>query len=468
MGPRSRVVETLKIVAVAAASLTAFSAQAQCTPEWKTAIGQPGMSQKVYAATVWNGELVVGGQFEQGPCGETLNRIARWDGLEWRPIKVGNEVGVNGTVRALTVFGGDLIAAGNFSEAGGEPANNIARCVWDPALQSYRWHPLVSASNGHNGVTFYGIDDPVRALTVWDGHLYIGGYFDKVGSQLDGMTVNGIAMWNGSEWYPLQQGQYIGVGNAVFALTSYNNELVVGGWLSGAGGQTAANLARWTGTAWITFPAEPNNWVYALCEYDGQLVVGGNFDEVGSLSANHIAVWNGTQWGQLGQGVYDGPYQQVLALAVSDSGDSLFVGGTFERAGAVTANNVAEWDSTVWNSQSSGGFTGVGSYNGGWTRVWALAFFGDDVAVGGELRRAGGQVTNYIATWGCPDALLIPGDANGDGCVNQSDMGIVLAAYGSGPGDPGWNPAADVNDSCGVGQDDLGIVLANYGQGDCP
>ena len=36
------------------------------------------------------------------------------------------------------------------------------------------------------------------------------------------------------------------------------------------------------------------------------------------------------------------------------------------------------------------------------------------------------------------------GDVNGDGIVNQTDVDIVEAAYGSMPGDPNWNLAADI------------------------
>lgn len=39
----------------------------------------------------------------------------------------------------------------------------------------------------------------------------------------------------------------------------------------------------------------------------------------------------------------------------------------------------------------------------------------------------------------------LPGDINGDGIVNEIDQDLYSAAYGSRPGDPNWNPDADIS-----------------------
>ncbi|HUU94917.1 MAG TPA: C25 family cysteine peptidase [Phycisphaerae bacterium] len=57
----------------------------------------------------------------------------------------------------------------------------------------------------------------------------------------------------------------------------------------------------------------------------------------------------------------------------------------------------------------------------------------------------------------------IPGDLNGDGCVDQVDLGILLADWGCTGGDcPG-----DCDGDGNTDQTDLGILLANWGEG-CP
>lgn len=66
---------------------------------------------------------------------------------------------------------------------------------------------------------------------------------------------------------------------------------------------------------------------------------------------------------------------------------------------------------------------------------------------------------------GCPTC---PPDLDGDGFVGQGDLGILLAAFGKCPGDPGYSFVAGslAGDLC-VTQGDLGVLLSFYGS-PCP
>ncbi len=55
-------------------------------------------------------------------------------------------------------------------------------------------------------------------------------------------------------------------------------------------------------------------------------------------------------------------------------------------------------------------------------------------------------------------SVAIPGDLNGDGCVDQADLGILLAAYNQ-------TDAGDLDDDGDTDQADLGILLGNYNAG---
>jgi hypothetical protein len=90
--------------------------------------------------------------------------------------------------------------------------------------------------------------------------------------------------------------------------------------------------------------------------------------------------------------------------------------------------------------------------------VAALTAYGDELIAGGYFTTAGGQVSTYWARWGCLD---FQGDLNGDGCVDQADLGILLADWGCTGGDcPG-----DCDGDGDTDHADLGILLADWGAG---
>jgi len=66
------------------------------------------------------------------------------------------------------------------------------------------------------------------------------------------------------------------------------------------------------------------------------------------------------------------------------------------------------------------------------------------------------------------NAVPCPGDIDGDVDTDQSDLGLLLAAWCSHEGDPNWNANADLDGDWHVGHGDLGILLANWGCGTEP
>ncbi len=72
----------------------------------------------------------------------------------------------------------------------------------------------------------------------------------------------------------------------------------------------------------------------------------------------------------------------------------------------------------------------------------------------------GGQVDGFLV-----EVICEAGDADHDGDVDQADLGLVLAAYGSHEGDDHYNPNADFDQDGDVDQGDLGELLGNFGAG---
>src|SRR5262249_48220320 len=111
---------------------------------------------------------------------------------QWQPGPLtGFPEGTDGEVLAMATFDHDglpstppwLVVAGNFENAGGVPAKNIA--AWD----GQTWHALGS---GLDNATSNG---QVRALAILNGQLIAGGTFTQSGAV---SFTNNVARWDGS------------------------------------------------------------------------------------------------------------------------------------------------------------------------------------------------------------------------------------------------------------------------------
>jgi hypothetical protein len=197
---------------------------------WSSFGGIPGVGGTVYVAAVDSaGNLYIGGIFTA--VGNTIvNNIAEWNGSTWLALGSGlagvSDASLLTGVFALAVSGSDLYAGGNFTTAGGNPANYIAK--WDGSS----WSPLDSGTAGTTPGT-YGY---VHARAVSGSDLYAGGSFSTAGD----IAANRIAKWDGSSWTPLGSG----VNEPVRALVVSGSDLYAGGAFTTAGGKVSEYLAR--------------------------------------------------------------------------------------------------------------------------------------------------------------------------------------------------------------------------------
>ena len=381
-------------------------------------------------------------------------------------------------VRALTVFddggGAALYAGGFFSTAGGVTVNGIAR--WDGSAWSALTGPGLSGC-----ILGLGCVPFISALTVFDdgtgAALYAGGDFTTAG----GVTVNGIARWDGSAWLALTGPGGTGVDFTVAALTVFDDgsgpALYVGGNFISAGGVTVNRIARWNGSAWsgLTGPGGTgvNGTVWSLTVFDDgsgggpALYAGGSFTTAGGVTVNRIARWDGSAWSALTGSGGTGVGSWVNALAVFDDGmgSALYAGGIFTTAGGVTVNRIARWDGSTWSTLNGPGGTGVMSPGG----VLALMAFDDGIGAGpalyagGDFITAGGVTANGIAKWqGCavtPPPCLA--DITGDGVLDFFDVQMFLSLYAAG------NFAADFTGDGTLDFFDVQAFLNLYAAG-CP
>lgn len=335
------------------------------------ALGLGVNNTTVRAAVVYNGNLIVAGDFTLA-SGVPANRVAMWNGASWSALGTG----MNGEVRALKVFGNDLYAAGNFTTADGLPANRIAK-----------WNGTSWTALG------LGLSGAGEVLEVHGTTLYIGGTFATAG----GVTVNNIAAWNGTAW----SGLGAGTNGTVNALKSYSGELYIGGSFTTVGGVPVGKIARWNGSNWNTVGAGivVGTAVYSFELLGANLVVGGLFTNAGGAASENIATWNGTSWGSMASGLTGGSVRAMTTYI-----GELYVGGLFTNAvGGPVVNRITRWTGTSFAALSSG--------TSGDVRT--LTVFDANLILGGAFTTAGVTV-NRIAKWGSipvAPALISPANS---------------------------------------------------------
>lgn len=187
-----------------------------------------------------------------------------------------------------------------------------------------------------------------------------------------------------------------GANSYVQAIAVHGSQTYVGGRFDMAGDTPAAQVAAWDGAAWAPLGSGMINaggsytdiGVYALAtDSAGNLYAGGTFAKAGSVTARRVAKWDGSDWSALGAGLgsassyYDGAIVYALAL---DAAGNLYAGGKFTIGG----QNLARWDGSAWSD--------IGAANG---VVRALVVDGSTLYAAGEFTTIGGVSANRVARW---------------------------------------------------------------------
>jgi hypothetical protein len=284
--------------------------------------------------------LVIGGYFPTAG-GTTVNSIATWDGVQFGPLGTG----VDGEIRCLVTYRGDLIAGGYFEHAGGVAAQSIAR--WDGSA----WHPL--GTGVYN--TFSGGAGDVWDMVVWQGDLYAVGGFTHAGDT----EVSYVARWDGSTWSDVGGGVSMidGGPTGLRGVDTHDGGLVVVGALDFAGGVEANNVAIWDGVSWSRVGSGPDPYddlfgerqaALSVASYKGLLYVGADFSEAVGDEAAALAVWDGESWEPVDAGVEGGgwpfgPSVYDLEVVGNYITSSLLIGGDFGEANGEDTDNVARY-----------------------------------------------------------------------------------------------------------------------------
>ncbi len=369
-----------------------------------------GTSGKIYLG----GDLVsCGGLTMQGIVlweGGTFDATnAKWSGSWKKTVRAGQAGGTftNGALTLSRIGDGKILVGGGFTSISYGRVYRAA--LLDASTPS--WYSLAV------GDTFGLANGYVYASSMdGSGGLYVAGTFADAGPTT---SVNNIARWStGTGSWSALGSATCGVTGTAYALAlDSSKNLYVGGSLTAAGTTTTVNnIALYNSTAntWSPLTDTGSNVgvgdamsaINALAlNSSGKLYVGGSFAKAGGISANNIALWDPTArtWSALGSGTDNGVSGFVNAMVLDSSGN-LYVAGSFSTAGGKRVNSIAKWNGTTWSALGAGDYpganSGVLSSGGSAGTINALAFDSNGkLYVGGLFSYAGGTLVNSVAVW---------------------------------------------------------------------
>lgn len=352
-----------------------FGFQASTNAQW-TAVCSSGNGFVDNLEVFDNGLYATG--FFNNLCGVITPYLARYDGTSFQPVGTG-------LVREghqLRSIGSDLFFVG-----------------YEPGTDSnwvYRWDGTTFQPFGEgvyltNASPGFSQTANLYALLDFNGSLVACGEFDRVGAR----AISGIMQWNGSGWDSLGSGlsgNIPGTPDLLYPheLCVFGTDLVVVGNFAQAGGQLVNGIARWDGANWFPFGAGFNGTVYAVGVFNGELYAGGSFSQSGTTTLRGIARWDGTNWVDPGFGVrYTVPGLMSFVHTFKTYQNNLIVSGGFNQVffGNDTLNGTAVF-----------AFTGnsVDTLGGGWPgrEAEGVAEFNGQLFVGG-----GTYLDSYVARY---------------------------------------------------------------------
>jgi len=319
-------------------------------------VGGPAL---IRAMVPFQDDLVVAGHidyFATGAAWATATPVMRWDGSSWATLPF-----PSGDAQSLAERSDTLYAAGDFSSGGIGISSAAAR------LTGGQWTSMDTL--GTSGVQ----------ILSYSGRLILGTahfWFDD--------RASGVYEWNGSAWAPI--GLIGAQDQGVASMVVHKGELIVAGGFTSIGGILAQGAAAWNGQGWrpLSFSfgdfSVPN--ITGLTSYNGRLFASGAFSDSPYGNPSPLAEWNGTLWtavtGVAGYGRH-----------VNTAGGRLFLSGELLLRSTGEKPNALLWDGRTWRSLGSGTHGAV----------YASAEYRGSLYVGGSFSRAGDKSAFSLARW---------------------------------------------------------------------
>lgn len=238
----------------------------------------------------------------------------------------------------------------------------------------------------------------------FEGDLFVAGNFNVI----DGVTVNKIGRWDGSQWNSTGStfNKTPGLSDEQASkFVVYNDQLHATGYFSGTP-DTYANartLAVWDGSGWTRLGAGSGNWLYG---YDYAV-----FDD---KICSGYRTWDGSSIADIGYPQLSGSYGEFFCVAVYDG--CLYVGGAFDQiydySSTLNISTVAKWDGSAWSAAFTSGLSDPAGFDP--LSCTAMTVYNGELILTGNFLKAGGVAHDRIVRWnGSAFLSMHPGGALG-------------------------------------------------------
>ena len=316
-----------------------------------------GVSGLVTSITMYEKSqiLFIGGLFSKVGKGENqvqAQNIAAYYIQQNRWVNLGEGLNRECTTLYFDENEEKLYAGGSFTQSGSQPLHYVG--IYDLATNT--WKPL---NNGE-------LNGPCRSLLKVENDLYLGGLFTHAGMGHSEIYVSYLAHYNleTSSWSSLSGGLQ-GYCNTL-AYDPTEKALYVGGTFTSVGEREKAEDAHHVAKyylehqRWDTMVQGVNNVVHSLCfdTTNNCLYVGGNFTSThdGNIVVNRIVRYDpyNQKWIPLenhfprckvsieDEGTNNVGLNGVCKVLNIDK-KSLFIAGSFQIAGNITANSIVRY-----------------------------------------------------------------------------------------------------------------------------
>jgi hypothetical protein len=298
-----------------------------------------GLNSNVVAVAAVGTNIYAAGEFTGGSGGPLAYHMGRWNGSQW--VSLSNTA--FSTVNALAPRSNDLFIAGYFGIAAVDgTASWLTR--WDG---TNFWKVLAF---GPDTFTLFSLDGVgFTAMAVTDTDIYLSGHCQITECDptwTDCIVSPNVMRFDGTYGHGLGTG----LSTNANAIAAVGTDVYFGGPITNAGGITVKGIARWDGSAWFDVGGgiTGSGTILAMATIGTNLYVGGTFTNIGGVTARHIACWNGTTWSALGSGTLSSPTSTAGTVnALTAVGNDLYVGGSFRMAGGKESYFIGRWNESM-------------------------------------------------------------------------------------------------------------------------